>query len=229
MAAPASSRVASFLSPLTSPPVSTAQLAQEPLPAPSCGRPGLLCRPGGAGGWRASGRVAGQAPGRTGVLGRGQGGGGGPSPRAGLPAHGMGPLLHLEMPARPLWAWSPCGQKAPLLVKLCLPKRDAGGRAGTYGFRFLQFGAGAAESGDVPGSEADILTPDFAGLYLRARSAPSPRDLARYRENTPFTGGRQAQRGQVTFLGLLSRQEMEPKHPSDRTHTHTQSIPRSWS
>lgn len=143
----------------------------------------------------------------------------------GVRAHGRGSRLHLEMPARPLWAWSPCGQKAPLLVKLCLPKRDAGGRAGTYsfcfGFRFLQFGAGAAESGDDPGSEADILTPDFAGLYLRARSAPSPRDLAGYRENIPFTGGRQAQRGQVTFLGFLSRGEMEPKHPSDRTYTHT--------
>ena len=86
MAAPASSRAASFLSPLTSPPVSMAQLAQEPLPAPSCRRPGLLCRPGGVGGWRAGGRVAGQALGRTGVVGRGQGEGGGPSPPAGPPA-----------------------------------------------------------------------------------------------------------------------------------------------
>lgn len=192
MAAPASSRAASFLSPLTSPPVSMAQLAQEPLPTPSCRRPGLLCRPGGVGGWRASGRVAGQALGRTGVVGRGQGEGRGPSPPAGLPAHGPGPLLRLEMPACPLWACSR-GQKSPLLVKLCLPESDARWEGGnTQVSIFFSSGQGLLSLGT---SWAQTLTLDFAGFYSRARSAPSPKNLARYRENIPFTGGKQAQRG----------------------------------
>lgn len=54
MVAPDSSSAPSFLSPCTSPPVSTAQLAQEPLPAlpPPVG--GLaFCVNGEAGGWQA--------------------------------------------------------------------------------------------------------------------------------------------------------------------------------
>lgn len=96
MAAPDSSSAASFLSPLTSPSVSVAQLAQEPLPAPSCRRPGLLCQPGGAGGRWAGGWVANQALGRTGLAGKGRGFScpwGRRAHRWGFAARGAGPLL----------------------------------------------------------------------------------------------------------------------------------------
>ena len=111
-----------------------------------------------------------------------------PRPPTGLPCSWCRPpALRPELAAHPLWARSPCRHKAPLLVRLCLPSSNArweGGWGRTEYARFylLQFGASAAEPGDSLGSEADTLTPNFAGLHPRARSAPSPKNLARYGE-----------------------------------------------